>query len=216
MCNILLLPYIIIHVPLFLTHPLQLSTVQATIVPQSPSEAKKHQLANQLFGGFGGLSGPSRPPKSKQHRKSPTTTTSTTSTSFDTTASFSGGGASNQLRPPRQQVAAASKKPKEPQVDLLLDLEGIDFSSPTTVTTAPSAQEQTTGGTGGLLANMEIRGATTQDATPATSAPLTTRCSIHCYTIYNEKYFSEQQFSYIIRVLTRRAWRRVELPVAIA
>ena len=173
----------------------QLSTVQATILPQSPTEAKKHQLASQLFGG---LSGPSRPPKSKQHRKSPTTST----TSFDKTAPTSSG---SQLKPPRQ-VAAAAKKPKEPQVDLLLDLEGIDFSAP-----AQSAQEQTTGvvggtgmtvmsarlgvsgggvgvsmggsgggGGGGLLANMEIRGATTQDAKPATSAPPTARYSIQC------------------------------------
>jgi hypothetical protein len=36
------------------------------------------------------------------------------------------------------------------------------------------------------------------------------------YTIYNEKYFSERQFSYIVRVLIWRAWRRVELPVLIA
>jgi hypothetical protein len=36
------------------------------------------------------------------------------------------------------------------------------------------------------------------------------------YTIYNEKYFSERQFSYTVRVLTWRAWRRVQLPVAIA
>ena len=78
------------------------------------------------------------------------------------------------------------KQPKEPQVDLLLDLEGIDFSSPAV------APEQTTGtgvqpemammspglsggvGGGGLLANMEIRGAT-QDAKVTTSAPPTTR-----------------------------------------
>ena len=82
------------------------------------------------------------------------------------------------------------KQPKEPQVDLLLDLEGIDFSSPAV------APEQTTGGRGtgvqpemammspglsggvggggGLLANMEIRGAT-QDAKVTTSAPPTTR-----------------------------------------
>ena len=165
------------------------------MVSQSPAEAKKHQLANQLFGG---LSGPSRAPKSKQHRKSPTTSSSSTISSFDTTAPSSasgGGGGSNQLRPPRQ-VAAASKKPKEPQVDLLLDLEGIDFSSPAPAA-ALSAQEQTTGtammssfsaassglggggGGGGLLANMEIRGATTQDTAPATSAPPTTRYSIH-------------------------------------
>ena len=172
--------------PISLSFTIQLSTVQATIVPQSPAEAKKHQLATQLFGG---LSGPSRPPKSKQHRKSPTTTNTTTS-SFNTTAPSSGG----QLRPPRQ-VAAASKKPKEPQVDLLLDLEGIDFSSPAPAA-APSAQEQSMslssataglgasvggGGGGGLLANMEIRGATTQDAAPATSAPPTTRCSIHVH-----------------------------------
>jgi hypothetical protein len=39
---------------------------------------------------------------------------------------------------------------------------------------------------------------------------------IYSYTIYNEKYFSDDQFSYIVRVLTWRAWRRVELPVAIA
>ena len=164
------------------------------MVSQSPAEAKKHQLANQLFGG---LSGPFRAPKSKQHRKSPTASSSSTTSSFDTTApssaSSGGGGGSNQLRPPRQ-VAAASKKPKEPQVDLLLDLEGIDFSSPAPAA-APSAQEQTTGtammssfsaassglggGGGGLLANMEIRGATTQDTAPATSAPPTTRYSIH-------------------------------------
>ena len=30
------------------------------------------------------------------------------------------------------------------------------------------------------------------------------------YTIYNEKYFSDDHFSYIVRVLTWRAWRRVE------
>ena len=160
------------------------------MVSQSPAEAKKHQLANQLFGG---LSGPSRAPKSKQHRKSPTTSSSSTTSSFDTTAPSSasrGGDGSNQLRPPRQ-VAAASNKPKEPQVDLLLDLEGIDFSSPAPAA-ALSAQEQTMssfsaassglgvsmgggGGGGGLLANMEIRGATTQDTAPATSAPSTTR-----------------------------------------
>ena len=37
-----------------------------------------------------------------------------------------------------------------------------------------------------------------------------------CYTIYNEKYFSERHFSYIVRVLTWRAWRRAELLLAIA
>ncbi len=36
------------------------------------------------------------------------------------------------------------------------------------------------------------------------------------YTIYNEKYFSDDNFSYIVRVLTCRAWRRIQLPVAIA
>lgn len=177
------------HTLTSLSLTLQLSTVQATILPQSPAEAKKHQLASQLFGG---LSGPSRPPKSKQHRKNPTT-----SSSFDTAAPAS---SSSQLKPPRQ-VAAAMKKPKEPQVDLLLDLEGIDFSSP-----APSAAaEQTIGGSasvqqnvmsaglgmsgggigiggsggGGLLANMEIRGGITQDTKTATSAPPTARYSVH-------------------------------------
>ena len=37
----------------------------------------------------------------------------------------------------------------------------------------------------------------------------------HTYTIYN-KNISEQQFSYIVCVLTWRAWRRIELPVVIA
>ena len=36
------------------------------------------------------------------------------------------------------------------------------------------------------------------------------------YTIYNKKYFSERQFSYIVRFLTWRAFRRAELPLAIA
>ena len=39
---------------------------------------------------------------------------------------------------------------------------------------------------------------------------------VHSYTIYNEKYFSERQFSYIVRVLTWRALIRAELPLAIA
>jgi hypothetical protein len=43
---------------------------------------------------------------------------------------------------------------------------------------------------------------------------------MYIYTIYmyNEKYFSDNHFSYIhvIRVLTWRAWRRIQLPVAIA
>ena len=107
----------------------QLSTAQASIVSQSPTEAKKHQLASQLFGG---LSGPSRPPKSKQHRKTPNIATAG---SFDSTAPTS----SSSLKPPRQ-VTAAVKKPKEPQVDLLLDLEGIDFSAPAAI-----APQQTTG-----------------------------------------------------------------------
>jgi hypothetical protein len=37
-----------------------------------------------------------------------------------------------------------------------------------------------------------------------------------CYTIYNENYFSDDHFSHIVCVLTWRACRRVELPVAIA
>jgi hypothetical protein len=41
-------------------------------------------------------------------------------------------------------------------------------------------------------------------------------CNEPYYTIYNEKYFSDDQFSYIVRVLTWRAWRRIQLPVAIA
>ena len=36
------------------------------------------------------------------------------------------------------------------------------------------------------------------------------------YTIYNKKYFSERYFSYIVRVLTWRAWRHAELLLAIA
>jgi hypothetical protein len=34
--------------------------------------------------------------------------------------------------------------------------------------------------------------------------------------IYTEKYFSDDHFSYIVRILTWRAWRCVQLPVAIA
>ena len=188
----------ILTLTLIYTYTPQLSTVQATILPQSPAEAKKHQLASQLFGG---LSGPSRPPKSKQHRKSPAATSS-----FDMTAPSSSGGVGgggSQLKPPRQ-VVAATKKPKEPQVDLLLDLQDIDFSSPPAPAPPPGAQEPIAGvlggaglggvmsppvaglgvsvgaggsggGGGGLLANMEIRGATTQDAKPTTTAPPTTR-----------------------------------------
>ncbi len=45
----------------------QVNTVQASIVPPTAEEAKKKELASQLFGG---LSGPSRAPRSRQQRKS--------------------------------------------------------------------------------------------------------------------------------------------------
>jgi hypothetical protein len=35
-------------------------------------------------------------------------------------------------------------------------------------------------------------------------------------TIYNEKYFSDDHFCYIVCALTWRAWRRVELPVVMS
>ena len=184
-------------------HILQLSTVQATVLPQSPSEAKKHQLASQLFGG---LSGPSRPPKSKQHRKSPTTTTFSSNASFDTTTAASSSASSgNQLRPPRQVAATTTKKPKEPQVDLLLDLEGIDFSSPSPAL-APTSGSTSGGGGGvsvggsgggGLLANMEIRGTTTQ----AAAAPPTTRYSILVIHMYIVHVVDSINFDAIMKVL---------------
>ena len=72
-----------------------------------------------------------------------------------------------------------------------MDLEGIDFSSPSPAL-APTSGSTSGGGGGvsvggsgggGLLANMEIRGATTQ----AAAAPPTTRYSIlviHMYIVH--------------------------------
>ena len=40
--------------------------MQASVLPPSEEEVKKKQLANQLFGG---LSGPSRAPRTKQSKK---------------------------------------------------------------------------------------------------------------------------------------------------
>ena len=135
------------------------------MLPQSAEEAKRHQLASQLFGG---LSGPARAPKSKQQRKAPT--------SHDTTSSLGAG-----LKPASPRVKTtpvAAKKPKEPQVDLLLDLQDIDFSSPapappTSAGSLPNvamASPGVGGASGGLLANMEIRNAS-QDVKVANTTP---------------------------------------------
>lgn len=75
---------------------------------------------------------------------------------------------------------ATPKKTKEPQVDLLLDLQDIDFSSPVSPGQANSVQEEATWGAprgndgGGLLANMEIRVAP-QEPEVTTTAPPSTR-----------------------------------------
>ena len=137
---------------------------------------KKHQLASQLFGG---LSGPSRAPRSKQHRKAPTT-------SYTASSGSSLKPASPRVPKTASSSAAAVKKPKEPQVDLLLDLQDIDFSSPAQEPSGSvggamgvtMATTSTTSGGGGLLANMEIR-ETSDDAKVTTSAPTSARYAVH-------------------------------------
>lgn len=114
---------------------LQLSTAQASIAEPSPEELKRKQLASQIFGG---LSGPSRAPRTRQQRKSPSSDTSVSS-------------GKSQFHAQSGGVRTTPKKAKEPQVDLLLDLQDIDFSQPSVQT------QQTATSTGGLLDNLEVR-----------------------------------------------------------
>ncbi len=83
--------------------PLQLSTVTASPLQPSKEDRKRSQLATQLFGE---LSGPSRVPRSKTQSRS----------------SVGGGGVASRTTAARPQERQ-QKKSKEPQVDLLLDLQ---------------------------------------------------------------------------------------------
>ena len=135
---------------------MQLSSAQATIAQPSPEELKKKQLASQLFGG---LSGPSRAPRTRQQRKS---------SSSDTSAS----SGKSQLHQHSGGIrAAATRKAKEPQVDLLLDLQDIDFSQPS-VQPQPEVHVQAPAASvGGLLDNLEVR--TPLEVETSTSVPST-------------------------------------------
>ena len=82
-----------------------MSTVQASPLQPTQEEKKRSKLASQLFGG---LTGPSRAPRAKSQPR--------TSTSVE-----SGGGGGVRVSP--QSQGRSAKKSKEPEVDLLLDLQ---------------------------------------------------------------------------------------------
>ena len=84
-----------------------MSMVQASPLQTTHEEKKRSKLANQLFGG---LTGPSRAPRAKSQPR--------TSTSGE-----SGGGGSGGVRVSPQSHVRSTRKSKEPEVDLLLDLQ---------------------------------------------------------------------------------------------
>lgn len=89
-----------------------LSHAQASPYNPSPEERKKQELASQLFGG---LTGPSRAPRSRQQRRAAEGSSAT------------GSKASPQLTP-RGGGGAGGRREKHVETDLLLDLQDIDFS----------------------------------------------------------------------------------------
>ena len=74
----------------------------ASIVQPSAEEVRKRQLASQLFGGGGTLSGPARAPRQKLRGETPGKIDS---------------------RPPRRSVGRNEVKNEDASTDLLLDLQ---------------------------------------------------------------------------------------------
>ena len=101
-------------------HPLtppQLSSAQASILSATPEDTKRKELASQLFGS---LTGPSRAPRSRQQKRAASSSEQATSAAarglpLPAGIPLVGGGGGAK--------SAGGRKAKEPEVDLLLDLQ---------------------------------------------------------------------------------------------